>query len=183
VHGLHHKLILWKKKSLVETFHKIQSCEERFSSKPRTWQQWWCMTVTPTLRNFSGCSKIEILEFQSLCGFTILEELGFSVFCYGTFFPLHSWFWELQLLHKHNNEISIHLINGNFQFCGEFLVEGLRKVCSHFPLPIWRSWDSLLLWNFISSWFWDFCSFLHKHTTKLPCIWSMAVCSFVVRFY
>jgi sRNA-binding regulator protein Hfq len=29
----------------------------------------------------------------------------------------------LQLLHKHNNEISIHLINGNLQFSGEFLVE------------------------------------------------------------
>jgi hypothetical protein len=39
----------------------------------------------PTLRNFSGCSKIEFLELQ-VCGFTILEELGFSVFVMD-FFP------------------------------------------------------------------------------------------------
>jgi hypothetical protein len=29
-----------KKKTLVENFHKIQRWEERFSSKPRTGQQW-----------------------------------------------------------------------------------------------------------------------------------------------
>jgi sRNA-binding regulator protein Hfq len=39
----------------------------------------------------------------------------------------------LQLLHKHNNAISIHLINGNLQFSGEFLV-GFEEGLFSFPI-------------------------------------------------